>query len=177
MSTRPKLFVLCGLPFAGKSTLARMLEERFGLVRIEIDASLVPGSNGEFGERQWRIAVQRSFRALHLALNRGDSVVWDSASLTRLQRGRIRATGERYGAEIALIHVATPETERRRRKTANLDSRNRLDVPDKDFEEAQRAFEPPTDDERALIFDGIEPMDEWNDREIAPLFAAQERDN
>lgn len=33
----PKLFILCGLPFAGKTTLAKELEKQFGWVRLSID--------------------------------------------------------------------------------------------------------------------------------------------
>lgn len=150
---------------------------RFGLVRIEIDAHLEPGPDGELGDREWRNAFQRSFRALHRALAQRDSVVWDSASLSRLQRDRIRATGEQYGGEVVLIYVATAEVERRRRKAANLTSGHRIDVPNADFEEAQRVFEPPEDDEWAIVFEEYEPMDDWIEREIAPWFAAQERDN
>jgi adenylate kinase family enzyme len=32
-----KLYILCGLPFAGKTTLAKELVKRFGFVHIGID--------------------------------------------------------------------------------------------------------------------------------------------
>ncbi len=35
----PRLYILCGLPFSGKTTLAKELEKRLGFVLIEIHAS------------------------------------------------------------------------------------------------------------------------------------------
>lgn len=35
----PRLYILCGLPFSGKTTLAKKLEKRLGFVLIDIDVN------------------------------------------------------------------------------------------------------------------------------------------
>ncbi len=35
----PRLYILCGLPFAGKTMLAKELEKRVGFVLIDIDVN------------------------------------------------------------------------------------------------------------------------------------------
>ena len=35
--SEPTLYILCGLPFAGKTTLAKELVKHFGFVHIDID--------------------------------------------------------------------------------------------------------------------------------------------
>jgi predicted kinase len=171
---RAQLFILSGPPFAGKSTLARALEARFGLVRIEIDEVLRARGLDIEREDAWRIAFQRSFRRLHHALAAGTSVVWDAASLTRQQRDRIRATGEAYGACVYLIYLATSDHERDRRRRANLRSGERIDVPKAAFDDARQAFEVPTEDEDLIRFTPDVNLDEWIEHTIAPLIAATE---
>jgi predicted kinase len=171
---RAQLFILSGPPFAGKSTLARALEARFGLVRIEIDDVLRARGLDIEREDAWRIAFQRSFRRLHHALAEGSSVVWDAASLSRRQRGRIRATGEAYGASVYLIHAATSDEERERRRLANLRSGERVDVPRAAFDEARQAFEVPADDEDPIRFTTDLHLNEWIEHTVAPLIAATE---
>jgi predicted kinase len=171
---RAQLFILSGPPFAGKSTLARALEARFGLVRIEIDEVLRARGLDIEREDAWRIAFQRSFRRLHHALAAGTSVVWDAASLTRQQRDRIRATGDVYGAAVSLIHVATSDEERDRRRIANLGSGERVDVPKAAFDEARQEFEIPADDEHPIRFTPDLNLDDWIEKAIAPLIAAAE---
>jgi predicted kinase len=171
---RARLFILSGPPFAGKSTLARAMEARFGLVRIEID-EVLRRRNLDFGKDDaWRIAFQHSFRRLHRELGAGASVIWDSASLTRVQRLRIRATGERYGAAVHLIYVATGDEERERRRFANQRVREREDIPRDAFDEAGAAFEPPSDEERPIRFDASQPIGIWLEMTIAPLMNAAE---
>lgn len=150
------------------------MEARFGLVRIEID-EVLRRRNLDFGtDDAWRIAFQRSFRRLHRELGAGASVVWDSASLTRAQRRRIRATGERYGADVYLIYVATGDEERERRRIANQWLGEREDIPRGAFDEAGAAYEPPAEDEHPIRFDASQPIDTWLDMTIAPLMNADE---
>lgn len=150
------------------------METRFGLTRIEIDAVHLDRGLSEVEEADWRIAVQRSYRELHRALGRGESVVWDSASLTRAERDRIRATGERLGVEVLLIYVATADDERQQRRLENLVSGERIDVPELHFEAARQAFEIPGADERPIRYSGEQPVAEWLEMVIAPLIEAAE---
>ncbi len=168
---------MCGPPFSGKSTLARAIEARFGITRIEVDAVHLERNLKDVREADWRIAVQRSYRRLIEALSSGDSAIWDTANLTRAERDRMRRTGARSGANALLIFVDTTDAERGRRRIANLVSGDRVDVPELAFENARAAFEPPADDEDSIRFRSNVPIDEWLTEIIAPLIAANEMEH
>lgn len=175
--TRPVLFVLCGLPFSGKSTLARALSERFGLEHIEIDQvhdarGVVPGIDRAVTDEDWRAAFQRSFRRLHAVLAAGESAVWDTASYRKAQRERIRGVAGRYGATAYLIHVATPETEARLRLERNRQTGERRDVPDDSFFDVAQDFELPETDEDPIRYHPHIPIEQWLDETIVPLIDA-----
>jgi len=168
------LFVLCGVPFSGKSTLARALAERFDLEHIEIDQvhgerGFVPGSGRQMEEVDWRAAFQRSYRRLHGVLDEGRSAVWDTASYRRAQRERIRGVAEQYGAASYLIYPATPEAEARSRLERNRETGERWDVPDESFYEVARDFEMPGPDEAPIRYSPEVPIDRWLEDAIAPL--------
>ena len=174
---RPLLFIMCGPPFSGKSTLARAIEARFGITRIEVDAVHLERNLADVREADWRIAVQRSYRRLIETLSSGDSAIWDTANLTRAERDRMRRTSARLGANTLLIFVDTDDAERRKRRMANLVSGDRVDVPEPAFENAREAFEPPADDEYPIRFLSDESIDEWLTEIIAPLIAANEMEH
>ena len=168
---------MCGPPFSGKSTLARAIEARFGITRIEVDAVHLERKLTEVREVDWRIAVQRSYRRLIETLSSGESAIWDTANLTRAEREGIRRTGARLGANALLIFVDTTDSERLRRRTANLVSGYRVDVPEPAFENARQAFEPPAENEYPIRFTSDESIDEWLTEIITPLIAANEMEH
>jgi predicted kinase len=171
---QPLLFVLCGPPFSGKSTVARAMASRFSIALIEIDGVHRERELEAVEVRDWQIAFQRAFRRLHRSLSAGQSVVWDAASLTRAQRDRIRSTGVRYGADIQLIYVDTPYEERVRRRNANLITHARVDVPIEEFDAASSHFEVPSADEHPIRMSNQDRVEAWLDQTIAPRLRAAE---
>jgi predicted kinase len=164
--------MLCGLPFAGKSTLARRLAERFGWAHLEIDAIMRErgiGFNGEEIHRSaWSAAYREGYRRLALLLDEGRSVVYDATNFRRLQRDQVRRIAAKGGATTRLIYVQTPEGEAQRRRQRNRVERLRVDVRDEDFAEVRDRWQPLDADEDALVYDGSSPIDQW----IAQTFAS-----
>ncbi len=171
---RPVVFMLCGTPFSGKSTLARALVERFGLVHIEIDrVHEERGVLREPGDRlvdnDWLVAFQHSYRRLIETLRRGESAVWDATTYYRAQRDRVRKAAAREGAEVVLIYLDTPLAEAQARLERNRVVRSRWDIPDDDFLSISRDLEPPGADERPVRYAPDMPLDTWLNETIAPL--------
>lgn len=54
-----------------------------------------------------------------------------------------------------------PDTVVRKRWQKNRTTKLRSDVRDEDFAEVADNFQPPTEDEKVLIYDEREPMDIW----------------
>lgn len=159
-----RLYILCGLPFSGKSTVARELTRRFGLVHVEIDRINSERGVGFGGtpisQQEWIATYSESFQQLERCLSDGQSVVYDATNFTRQQRDRLRRIAGRFRARAVVIHLDLPD-EATRRWQANRQSGARYDVRDEDFTHVADNFEPSTDDEEAIGYDGQTPLDEW----------------
>lgn len=165
MTDRPILYVLCGLPFAGKSTLARALAARLGIPSVAIDAINTERGLGldlaPIATEQWTATYEEAFRRVADALRAGTSAIFDAGSFTCTQRDDLRTLASSCGAAARLIHVrVSPDvaTARWRRNRLNGE---RYDVRDDYFALALDHFEPPAPEEDALIYDGTQPLDAW----------------
>ena len=162
---KPHLYILCGLPFAGKTTLARALVSRLGISRVAID-----DINGERGvwndetgmsEEEWTKTYNEAYRRIGIHLSRGEGVVDDSVNFTKGLRDRLRAIAQRYDAHSAVIYIDISLTEAQRRWQENRQTLVRADVRDDDFAQVVEYFEPPTEDEQMLRYDGSISVEEW----------------
>jgi predicted kinase len=167
MSEPPTLYFLCGLPFAGKSTLARALVAHTGARHISLDAINTERGLGLDGDgaaitpEQWDVTYAEAYRRIEETLTAGGSVVYDETCFLRSQRDAVRAIAARSGARAQLIWVTTPEAAARARLLANRQTGERFDIRDDNFELVATRFEPPTPDERALRYDGASPHEAW----------------
>lgn len=163
--TRPMLFFLCGLPFAGKSTLARALAAQTGARHISLDAVNTERGLGLDGapitREQWDTTYAEVYRCIEEALVAGDSVIYDETCFLRSQRDTVRAIAARIGAHARLIWVTTPETTARARLLDNRQTGARFDIRDDNFAQVVTGFEPPTPDERALRYNGASSPEAW----------------
>lgn len=153
----PTLYLTCGLPGSGKTTLARRLEREAPALRLTGDDwmhELYPGistpdaETGPYRSRveglQWTIAL----RALELGCN----VVVDWGVWAKEERDLCRAGARGVGARVVLCLLDPPIDELLRRL-----SRRNANLPVGTFEIPQEAllrwsdrFQRPTQDELAL---------------------------
>lgn len=160
-----RLLILCGLPFAGKTTLARELARAHGFAHVALDAineergvwDPVRGLSPE----QWAETYAESYRRLDRLLAEGRPVVYDATNFTRAPRDRPRAIAARHGAPANVLYVAVLEAEARRRWQHNRATGRRYDVRDEDFVTVADNFEPPVEDEAVIRYDGSLPLEEW----------------
>lgn len=165
MTDRPILYVLCGLPFAGKSTLARALAARLGIPRVELDAINTERGLGldlaPIEPEQWTATFEEAYRRVTSHLHAGASVIFDAGGFTRAQRDGLRAMSSGCAAAACLIHVrVSPEVATARWQSNRLTG-ERYDIRDDYFAQGLDHFEPPTADENALVYDGSQPLDIW----------------
>ena len=129
METRPPvLYLLCGLSFAGKSTLAKGLSEPLGAVIIEADRYIpvveerLPNASKI---ESWR-AIQALARAAvreHLAV--GKSVIYDDLMVDPRDREALELLARQARAAILVIFLDTPvEVVRERQRRASSKSEN-----------------------------------------------------
>lgn len=159
MDIRPTMYVMVGLPGAGKTTHARQLEAEKQALRLTPDEWMIPlfGESEADGKRavlEGRL-VWLAIRALRL----GVSVVLDFGVWSRNERSALRWLAAQSGAGCELVYLGVGETEQRRRievrfatepastfemTYGDLDKfRSLFDIPDNDELGSPRIDSPP----------------------------------
>ena len=101
MLRKPTLFIFCGLPFSGKTTLANELVKRFSFVRVDLDEinserGLGYKSKVKISSEDWRITYAESYIRTDKALSEEKTVINDTTNFTRQQREKLRAIANKY---------------------------------------------------------------------------------
>lgn len=143
------LFLMCGLPGAGKTTLAKQLERERHALRFTPDdwiASLHidpydEAKRAEIEALQWQIAS----RALELGID----VVLDFGVWRRRERDEFRARAKALGAdtEIRFLDVPREELLARLATRGAAPPAGAFHVSAPELDEYTKSFEPPTPDE------------------------------
>lgn len=145
----PTLFIMCGLPYSGKTTFSKRFAFEEGCVLISIDdvresLGFVWGVNDATSE-DWRQIYQRVDEQIATALSVGRCVVYDSANQDEASRRKYRSLAESLGCRSQIIFVDTPVDVIQRRRSENRDAPSRPNIPRDFFESAVQTFVPPND--------------------------------
>lgn len=151
--THPRLILLCGLPGAGKTTLARRMERAWPIVRLCPDEWLA-----DLGIDYWDSAArdrleERLTRLALTLLGLGQGVVLECGFWGRSERDRKRAEAHALGVPIDLYYLDVPQKVLWRR----LEARNQRGTPGTvwiaraDLERFARIIQPPDAAELALF--------------------------
>lgn len=153
--------LMCGLSFAGKSTLAARLAEALPASLINLD--LINEERGLHGGRgiplkEWaetnRIAHERGREQLEA----GRHLVVDDTGSPQFIREGWRKIADSAGAPFMIVWVQISPELQRTRVRANRLSRSRPDVTDAVLHDHRATFEPPTSEE-ALVIDALDTAD------------------
>ncbi len=147
------LFLICGLPGSGKTTLAKQLEHTYSALRLcpdeWISAILADVSNTIEMDRlrtpvesvQWEVAK----RALTLGIN----VILENGFWSREERDSYRAQADSLGANVKLIYLNVDRDElwaRLKKRNENL-PQGSFAVREDQLDLWLGWFQPPTVDE------------------------------
>ena len=152
----PKLIIVSGRSFAGKTTLAGLMARRFGYPEVDVDVTKTDLFGAVADERaltgaDWQRIYRETDALIEHHLDAGRSVVDASRNFTLSERkhaGRIAAA---HNADLVTIHVDTPASVTRARLLANRQTNERRDVSDENFEALLNGWEPPTEAEHPLV--------------------------
>ncbi len=157
MNRKPTLYLLCGLPGSGKTTLAKRLEQETAALRLTPDEWMTPLYGEEICEpntlARWNDAHDRvekvQWRIAERALLLGVSVVLDFGVWAREEREDFRARAAALGARSELIFLDEPlDVLKERVKARNGSSgHGAYPISDADLEEWWALFQRPCDGE------------------------------
>ena len=152
--SRPTLWVFCGLPASGKSTLARELSRVFGLALFKSDAlrketfgkGVQDGTVGGFGEGIYRPEITALVygRLLALAqeeLKHGRSVILDATYAQRKWRLATLQLADDIDADVIVVECRCPEQTLRQRLAARERQPGLSDARLRHLPEFLRGFE------------------------------------
>jgi aminoglycoside phosphotransferase family enzyme/predicted kinase len=188
---QPLLVVAMGLPASGKSTIARALAGRLGLVHLSSDvvrkqlAGLRPAVHHyepfEHGLYS-RAMSRRTYAALRrLAarwLRRGQSVVLDATYGTPAQRVVLRQLARHAGAALIVVQCVADERILRERLAAREGDPNTTSDARLELWPALRArFTPPTELRDVVVLDTTLPLEQTITHLLARLRGATPADS
>jgi predicted kinase len=147
--TGPRLIIVCGLPGSGKTTLAKVLEDRLRAIRFSPDEWMDALSLDVYDEeRRGKIeALQWKFGQELLAL--GLTVIIEWGTWGRSERDTLRLGARALGAAVELHYLAAPAD-----VLFDRIQRRRLENPPIERDALSRWFEMfqvPTREEMALF--------------------------
>jgi predicted kinase len=172
MFSEPLLILMCGLSFAGKTTIARALATKRAWRYLSLDAINTERGVGLDGQpiplHEWEQTYAEAYRRVEACLRDGQSVVYDETNMLRAQRDQLRTIAARYQVPTYVLYVATSGAEARRRWQDNRQRPQRGDVRDDNFAYVIDHFEVPTSDEAVIQYNALLPLQDWI-RQVFPV--------
>jgi predicted kinase len=160
MAGPARLVLICGLPAAGKSTLARALAPRMSAIRLDKDA-WVTQLGADVWDDAFRVRLERQLWDLTLQLlAQGQNVILEWGHWARAERDEKRRGARSVGADVELRFLDAPLDELIERAARRNESGEWTAAPitRAHFESWATVFEPPDEDELRLFDDPL-PLD------------------
>ena len=148
-----RLLLTCGLPGAGKTTIARRLAADRNALRLTQDEWLIALGSSPWDAPTREKLDRELWRLAQDVLRLGLSVVLDFGLWTRIERDETRsvARGLGVGVELHYIDVPTDELWRRIQARNSEPPWNSYPIRRADFDEWLRMFQAPDAAELALF--------------------------
>lgn len=162
-----KLYILCGLPFSGKTTLAKKIAEYTGSkliafdqlwLELEKDTTLASSLKGVEG---WRLTRTVAKERIAENLKNSRSVVYDDINIRFEHREELREVARQHGGIPVVVYVDTPAAIRAEREKENLLTKRRHDVEPVHSIKALVQFEKLGVPENVVVFSSENDLEEW----------------
>lgn len=145
----PRLYVMVGLPAAGKTTLARRIEIEHRALRFTPDEWMIPLFGESMANGKRNVLEGRFIATALSALRLGFNVVLDFGVWAKDERTALRWLASTVEAECELVYVAIGEAEQRNRINERFATapESTFPITQSDLDEWRTIFQPPGEDE------------------------------
>ena len=166
-----KLYILCGLPYSGKTYLAKEIVKQFGFIQVSIDDILFAKGFDwdhfeQIGPAGWQSIFNQAFSDIKLALKEGKTVIYDSANQDRSSRNKLRTLAQEAGVEFRIIWLNIPLPILKQRWLANQTDKKRFHLPDYLFQAAVDSYEPPDSEDNVLELSEKDNLTDWINKNL-----------
>jgi predicted kinase len=160
-----KLYIFCGIPFSGKTTIAKELEKAKGFKRIDLDEIKFSIFGNNIEDEQvdkdgWDKVYKNMYKEIEDNLKEGKTVVNDTGNFTKNERSLVKNIADRLGVETVEVFIDTPVEVARQRWMENKKTIKRFDVSDKDMNLSINEMEPPLGKE-VITYKYPQPINRW----------------
>ena len=160
----PTLYLLCGMPFSGKTTLGKTIARQLDSSYISLDeineARGLRGGDG-ISIEEWEKTHSIAMSQMQTTMPTSQDIVLDDTNCFRWLRDRFRQLAAEYNYQTTVVFVDVPVSEIWQRMSANQKTQTRHMVKPEIIKEMTKTFEPPEEDENVIRYDGEQSIDEW----------------
>lgn len=154
----PILYIMCGLPYSGKSTIAKKIVEYTKAKLVSYDR--IWARNRKQGQtpdpnsiEEWKETIKASFDEIKSELQKGNSVIFDHVNPKRTDRKlAIDLAKSVKGARALIIFVNTPAAVIEKRRIDNQNNLTRFNIAPDNMKKVYELWEPLDKEERAYEF-------------------------
>lgn len=170
--TKPIHYLLVGLPYSGKSTLAKELLKLGNFSHINIDElkwdkGYKTVGDDEVPDKVWEEIFTEADSLLTKYLQQGLNVVNEYDWVTKAWRDRARKVASKVRCETKLIYIKLPIEIIMDRWTSNASTKSRFQWPKNEMNDILRDFEEPTSAENVLVYDQTISAKKWINQNIS----------
>ncbi len=153
------LYILCGLPFSGKSMLGKEMSERFGYTLISFD-DVWESMYAENKDITYDLVLIDCRKQIANSLAEGLTVVYDSTNPKDEHREDLKTIAEFMRMKTKVVYLKFPIEEIQKRRAKSLIDKTHHVVSDENFDNAVAQLEEPTD---AIVIQNEEDKKEFLD--------------
>lgn len=162
----PILYILCGLPFSGKTTLAKKLTEKLNLEYVSIDeikfAHGFPWTeDSAITSHDWDKIFAEAYQKSAIFLKAEKSVLYDSANQDKISRDKLRKLALEIGVKSKVIWLDIPLEIIRLRYEENKTTQKRFHLPENLFQAALDTYQPPSKGEQLIPYTTNTNFENW----------------
>jgi predicted kinase len=164
---KPTLYIMCGLAFSGKTTLAKSIAKYFHAENIRFDSIYVEKEKelnlkAMEGGDAWRTVRAVAMDRIREHLSNNEHVVYDDTNPKFEHREEIRVVARECEADAVVIYLNTPNGVLAQRQTNTQLAGDHHDVASHYLKETKKQLEIPSySKERVMVFSHDENVQDF----------------